>query len=135
MYRMDTPEGRKAYEASFGSKTKPRVAGEQRPIQPGIAREDRSETYASQHSAVSEKQNQHQRPFTAKDAEDAKEEQGVPRMHADDCGLENPKPIVWKPTPDMYRMDTPEGREAYEASFGTKTKPRLAGEDRTEQPA
>ena len=92
--------------------------------------------FSSQHSAVSERHNRHQnqKPFTAKDAEDAKEEQGVPRMHADDRGLENPKPIVWKPTPDMYRMDTPEGREAYEASFGTKTKPRLAGEQRPIQP-
>src|SRR5579864_5360164 len=47
--------------------------------------------------ALSEKQNQHQRPFTAKDAEDAKEEQGLPRMDADERGLKNPKPIVWKP--------------------------------------
>ena len=43
-------------------------------------------------------------------------------MNADERGLENPKPIVWKPTPDMYRMDTPEGREAYEAAFGMKIK-------------
>ncbi len=66
--------------------------------------------------AFSEKQN-HQRPFTAKDAEDAKEEEIIPRMDADERRFENPKPIVWKPTPDMYRMDTPEGREAYEASL------------------
>ena len=33
-------------------------------------------------------------------------------------GLERPKPIEWKPTPDMYRMDTPEGRAAYEERFG-----------------
>jgi len=84
--------------------------------------------------AFRERQNQHQRPFTAKDAQPpqqaktglagdpghAKEEKGLPRINADERGLENPKPIFWKPTPDMYRMDTPEGREAYEAMFGTK---------------
>ena len=48
--------------------------------------------------------------------------EGLPRMDADERGLKNPKPIVWKPTPDMYRMDTPEGREAYEASFRTKIR-------------
>jgi hypothetical protein len=46
--------------------------------------------------------------------------EGLLRINADECGLENPKPIFWKPTPDMYRMDTPEGREAYNAMFGTK---------------
>jgi hypothetical protein len=40
--------------------------------------------------ALHEKQNQHQhqRPFTAKDAEEAKEEKGLPRMDADDRGLQ-----------------------------------------------
>jgi hypothetical protein len=37
--------------------------------------------FSDQHSAVSEKQNQHQRPFTAKDAEDAKEEKVLSRNH------------------------------------------------------
>src|SRR6478672_3553088 len=46
--------------------------------------------------------------------------EGLPRANADERGLENPKPIFWKPTPDMYRMDTPEGREAYEERFGVK---------------
>jgi hypothetical protein len=46
--------------------------------------------------------------------------QGLPRINADERGLENPTPIFWKPTPDMYRMDTPEGREAYEERFGVK---------------
>jgi hypothetical protein len=44
-------------------------------------------------------------------------EEGLPRMDADERGLENRNPIFWKPTPDMYRMGTPEGREAYEASL------------------
>jgi hypothetical protein len=49
------------------------------------------------------------------------EEKNLPLMNADERGLANrPKPVEWKPTPDMYRMDTPEGREAYEAMFGTK---------------
>jgi hypothetical protein len=92
--------------------------------------------------AFSEKQNQHQhqnqRPFTAKDAEDAKENQGLPlmntddtdrkslpRMDADDRGLKvGIRPVEWKPTPDMYRMDTPEGREAYEASLTSRGERR-----------
>jgi len=73
--------------------------------------------------ALSEKQ----KPLSTKDT---KENQVSPRMDADERGLKNPKPIVWKPTPDMYRMDTPEGREAYEANFGTKIKQRAAGEAR-----
>jgi hypothetical protein len=88
--------------------------------------------------AFSEKQNQHQnqRPFTAKDAEDAKENQGLPLMNADDHGLQvGSRPVEWKPASDMYRMDTREGMEAYEANFGTKIKgmkikPRSSGEPR-----
>jgi hypothetical protein len=60
-------------------------------------------------------------------------EEGTPRVNADERGLENPKPIFWKPTPDMYRMDTPEGREAYEARFGTKIEPGSSGERRPAQ--
>jgi len=108
---------------------------------------DEEEALSRQRSALSEEQNQQQRTFTAKDAEDAKEigasgqrdigsseHQNLPQM-AEERGLKNPKPIVWKPTPDMYRMDTPEGRAAYEANFGTKIngtkiKPRAAGESR-----
>jgi len=83
--------------------------------------------------AFSEKQNQHQRPFTAKDAEDAKENQGLPLVNADERGLENPKPIVWRPTPDMYRTDTPEGREAYEACLRRTMAPRVGAERRPPQ--
>jgi hypothetical protein len=85
--------------------------------------------------AFNEKQNQHQRPFTAKDAEDAKEEEIIPQMDADERGLKNPKPIVWKPTPDMYRMDTPEGREAYEASLRSSGERRRAQAVIPPQPA
>jgi hypothetical protein len=89
-----------------------------------------------------------QKPFTAKDAEDAKEigasgqrdigsseHQNLPRMDADERGLKNPKPIVWKPTPDMYRMDTREGREAYEASLGSSGERRPAQAVIPPQPA
>jgi hypothetical protein len=84
----------------------------------------------SEEEAFSEKQNQpqHQRPFTTEGTENTEKEKNLPRMDADERGVENPKPIVWKPTADMYRMDTPEGREAYEANFGTKIKPGSSGE-------
>jgi hypothetical protein len=52
-------------------------------------------------------------------------------MDADERGLENSRnPIEWKPTADMYRMDTPEGMEAYEANFQMKIEPRVACEPR-----
>jgi hypothetical protein len=63
---------------------------------------------------------EHLKPLTTKDTKHTEEEQGLPRINAGERGLENPNPIFWKPTADMYRMDTREGREAYEASFGTK---------------
>jgi hypothetical protein len=91
---------------------------------------DEEEALSRQRSAMSEEQNQHQQTFTTEGTEDTEKEKNLPRMVADERGLENPKPIIWKPTPDMYRMDTKEGREAYEASFGTKIKPRAAGETR-----
>src|SRR5579864_3472639 len=65
---------------------------------------DEEEAISRQRSASSEKQHLPQRHGGTE------EEQGLPRMDADRRRLENPKPIFWKPTPDMYRMDTPEGR-------------------------
>ncbi|MFL6313755.1 MAG: hypothetical protein ACJ71W_16785 [Terriglobales bacterium] len=105
------------------------------------------EALCNQHSAFSE-QSQHQRPFTAKYAEDAKENQGLPlmntddadrnglpRMDADDRGLNNgTKEIEWRPTPDMYRTDTPEGREAYEACLRRTMAPRPGADRRPPQP-
>ena len=103
---------------------------------------------SSQHSAISERQNQqqnqNQRPFTAKGTEDAEqigasghqdigssENQNLPRMDADERGLKvESRPVEWKPSPDMYRMDTQEGMEAYEASFRMKIKPGSSGEQR-----
>jgi hypothetical protein len=117
------------------------------------------EARCNQHSAFREKQNQHQSrtPFTAKDAEDAKEskqnqhqrsfttearegtkgteeEKGLPRIDANERGLKvGSRPVEWKPTADMYRMDTREGIEAYEASFRIKIKPGSSGEQRPMQ--
>src|ERR1041385_8010555 len=83
---------------------------------------DEEEAFSSQRSAISE--NQHQRPFTTEGAEDTEEEQGLPLMDADERGFKSGiKPVEWKPTPDMYRMDTPEGREAYEACLRMTIKP------------
>ena len=59
--------------------------------------------------------------FTAKDVEGSKT---LPQMDADDRGLEyGGKQVEWKPTPEMYRVDTQEAVEAYEASFRMKIKP------------
>jgi len=82
----------------------------------------REKAVSNQHSAFSQDQHPPRRHGGTE------EEKDLPRINADERGLENPSPIFWKPTPDMYRMDTPEGREAYEASFGTKIKPRVACE-------
>ncbi|HEX3104098.1 MAG TPA: hypothetical protein VHQ22_06580 [Terriglobales bacterium] len=63
-----------------------------------------------------------------------KEENPLPVMDADERGLKvEIRPVEWKPTPDMYRMDTPEGREAYEASLRMTIKPRNGGERRPTQ--
>jgi hypothetical protein len=52
---------------------------------------------------------------------DDADKKSLARMDADGRGLNGRiRPVEWKPTPDMYRMDTPEGREAYEAAFGVK---------------
>jgi hypothetical protein len=74
---------------------------------------------------------ENRKPLTTKDTKDTEEDKGLPRMDADERGLENPiNPIEWKPAPDMYRMDTREGMEAYEASFRMKIKPGSSGEQR-----
>jgi hypothetical protein len=71
--------------------------------------------FSGQHSAVSQDQNQNQ-----------------------DQQQEQRQNLEWRPTPDMYRTDTPEGREAYAACFGTKIdgtkiKPGSSGEQRPTQ--
>jgi hypothetical protein len=109
---------------------------------------DEEEAFSRQQSAFSERQNQNQRPFTAKDAEDTEEigasghpdigtseNRNLPRMDADERGLEDASgPIEWKPTADMYRMDTREGIEAYEASFRMKINPEVTGKRRPPEP-
>lgn len=59
---------------------------------------------------------------TALTTNDTKEYKNLPLMNADERGLEPPRPVEWRPSADMYRMDTREGREAYEASLRTKTR-------------
>ena len=62
---------------------------------------------------------------------DNTDEKSLPLMDADDGGFKGGiRPVEWKPTPDMYRMDTQEGRESYEASFRMKSVPRLGAEER-----
>jgi hypothetical protein len=78
---------------------------------------------------------ENQEPLTTKDTKDTEEEQGLPRMDADERGLKDgAKQVEWKPTPDMYRMDTPEGREACEASFRMTIDSRLGAERRPVRP-
>jgi hypothetical protein len=81
------------------------------------------EALSSQQSAFS------QNRFTTEDTEDAEEGKTLPLMNRNERGPARergvvsepwPKQVEWKPTPDMYRMDTREGREAYEASFKIK---------------
>jgi hypothetical protein len=82
-----------------------------------------------------ERQNQNQRPLTTKDTKDTEEEQGLLRMRSDRRGVQRGiKQIEWKPSADMYRMDTREGREAYEASLRTKIAPRPCAEERQLEP-
>ena len=53
-------------------------------------------------------------PLTTEETEDAEEGRSLPLMHADGGRFEE---VEWKPTPDLYRSDTREGMEAYEAWF------------------
>ena len=110
---------------------------------------DEDAAISDQRSAISQNQKQHQHQnqnqdrLTTEDAEGTEENQGSPwmsaddtdtqksspRMEADDCGLEyRPKPVEWRPPAEVFRMDTREGREAYEASLRMKIAPRLEGE-------
>jgi hypothetical protein len=75
-------------------------------------------------------QYQHQRRFTTEDTEKTEEGKSLPLIHG---GMERPKPVEWRPTPDMYRTDTPEGREAYEACLRMTIEPRLDGQRRAVQ--
>jgi hypothetical protein len=81
---------------------------------------DEETALSSQRSAISENENQDQTFETQRNGVSGGEE-GSLRTEADEHRWEyRPKPVEWKPTPDMYRMDTPEGRAAYEARFGVK---------------
>jgi hypothetical protein len=78
---------------------------------------DEEEAISSQQSALREKEHLPRRHGGTE------ENQGLPRMDADERGLKvESGPVEWKPSPDMYRMDTREGMEAYEASFRMKIR-------------
>jgi len=104
----------------------------------------REKALSSQHSAVSEKQNQNQHQKQHQTQNQTFETQrnggnggaeGLPPMGANERGLKvESGQVEWKPTPDMYRMDTREGMEAYEASFRMKIVPRMSDEERPPQP-
>src|ERR1051326_1512425 len=64
---------------------------------------------------------------SAENTEDAKEGKTLPRMNADERRSEEVRrPVEWRPSADMYRMDTREGMEAYEAWFRMKIAPPRA---------
>ena len=110
---------------------------------------DEEEALSSQHSAISKDQPQNQTFETQRITPTSQTpgllgtptrnrgnggEEGLPRINADERGLENSRnPIEWKPAADMYRMDTREGMEAYEANYGMKIKPGSSGERRPVQ--
>ena len=88
------------------------------------------EAISNQHSAFSQEQHPPRRHGGTE------EEKGLPRMGADERGLNNgARQIEWSPTPDMYRTDTPEGREAYEACLRRTIAERPGDERRPPQPA
>jgi hypothetical protein len=80
--------------------------------------------------AFSEKQNQHQRPFTAKDAEDAKENQGLPLMNTDDTdfgeasGEDGGGDVEFVPVPGGYGFER----------VRLRMEPELGGQRRPVQP-
>jgi hypothetical protein len=97
------------------------------------------EALSGQHSPVRQGQTfETQRNGGSRGGED------LPRMDADPRGLKmGIRPVEWRPTPDMYRTDTPEGRAAYEASLSDEnraatrvparaTRPVIAPDDRAE---
>jgi hypothetical protein len=80
----------------------------------------REKALSNQHSAFSQDQNQ---TFETRRNGGSGGEEGLPLINADERGLKvESRPVEWKPSPDMYRMDTREGMEAYEASFRMKIR-------------
>src|SRR5690349_7824830 len=58
---------------------------------------DEEEAFSQKHSAFSKEQTLETRRNGGSGGEE-----GLPRINADERGLESPNPIVWKPTADMY---------------------------------
>jgi hypothetical protein len=79
---------------------------------------------SNQHSAFSQDQPQNQtQTFETQSNGGSGGAEDLPRINADERGLRvESRPVEWKPSPDIYRMDTWEGMEAYEASFRMKIK-------------
>jgi hypothetical protein len=90
---------------------------------------------SNQRSAYSQNQHQNQdQIFETQRNGGSGGEERLPLMDADRRGVQRGiKQIEWKPSPDMYRMDTREGREAYEASL-RKIAPQPCAEGRPPQP-
>ena len=84
----------------------------------------REKAFSIRQSAISQNQPQNQdHTFETQRNGGSGGEEGLPLMDADDRGFNGGiRPVEWRPTPDMYRMDTPEGREAYEASLRMKSR-------------
>jgi hypothetical protein len=88
----------------------------------------REEARNNQHPAFSERQGQKPlptEPLHGAGAENAKGNTEKPSRT---------EPVRWKPTPDMYRMNTSEGREAYEASFSDQNRAATRGPARAVSP-
>src|SRR5437588_6569251 len=95
-------------------------------------------------SSENQHQKQNQKPFTTEGTEDTEKSRSLPLMNADERGCPGerkmvtsepwPEPVEVKLPPQMYRTDTREGMEAYEASFRLKIAPALAGERTPLQP-
>jgi hypothetical protein len=109
---------------SVGKTTFGQVKGQE------LVRETVDEEQALADMTIGPSENQN-RELPLINADDTDREGDLMRTNADGRGLEHGRtPVEWKPTPDMYRKNTPEGREAYEASFQMKitreSQPRAA---------
>jgi hypothetical protein len=97
----------------------------------------REKAFSIRQSAISQNQHQNQNhTFETQRNGGNGGAEGLPQMDADERGLEpRTLPVEWRPSADMFRMDTREGMEAYEATFRMKmgtwieqagTRPRTA---------
>jgi hypothetical protein len=105
------------------------------------AKENREKPFTTEDTKDTEEEKSQNQAFATQRNRGSGGENGLPRIHgrpgqveAHDQRLESEiKPVEWRPTPDMYRTDTPEGREAYEACLRMTTA-RLGAERKPVQP-